>query len=154
WRSDRPPLAGGARSDSRRETRAAIPQVPRDRTLRDRRRVSPAGGPTVDSAETSQRGSLWSPEPPYGQHLSGFDDRLESMRNGWRVAPVPEPVIEDLARATGFPPLIARLLARRGVTNRNEADAFLDPSPDRLHDPLLLHGIEEASEILTRAAAA
>lgn len=45
----------------------------------------------------------------------------------------------------------ARLLYARGITDAKSADAFLNPSLDQLHDPMLMHGMKEAVEILTDA---
>ena len=45
----------------------------------------------------------------------------------------------------------ARLLYARGITDAAQADAFLNPSLDRLHDPLRMHGMAEALDILTDA---
>lgn len=45
----------------------------------------------------------------------------------------------------------ARLLYARGITTAKEADAFLHPDLSQLHSPLLMHGMKEAVEILTRA---
>jgi len=45
----------------------------------------------------------------------------------------------------------ARLLYARGITTATEADAFLHPSLSQLHDPFLMHGMEEAVRILSRA---
>lgn len=45
----------------------------------------------------------------------------------------------------------ARLLYARGITDASQADAFLNPSLDRLHDPLRMHGMAEALDILTDA---
>lgn len=47
--------------------------------------------------------------------------------------------------------LLAAPLARRGVGTPSEADAFLAPHRRGLHDPFLLHGMEEAVERLRRA---
>lgn len=47
--------------------------------------------------------------------------------------------------------LLAAPLARRGVGTPSEADAFLTPHRRGLHDPFLLHGMEEAVERLRRA---
>ena len=38
----------------------------------------------------------------------------------------------------------ARLLYARGITDAAQADAFLNPSLDRLHDPLRMHGMAQA----------
>lgn len=67
----------------------------------------------------------------------------------WVAAEVPE-AGPDLVRA-GLPPLLAPILARRGVTSAEEAAAFLNPSADQLHDPFLLAGLPEAVERLVAA---
>lgn len=45
----------------------------------------------------------------------------------------------------------ARLLYSRGITSAQEAHAFLNPTLDQLHDPMLMHGMKEAVQILTDA---
>ena len=67
----------------------------------------------------------------------------------WFPAPVPE-----AARALadeGVPLPLAELLARRGVATAAAARAFLEPSPDQLHDPLALAGVSAAVERLAAA---
>jgi single-stranded-DNA-specific exonuclease len=70
----------------------------------------------------------------------------------WVQAPTPA-AAEDLA-ADGFEPLVARLLARRGIFTTRAARDFLEPSLDQLADPFLLDGMEEAVGRLARAGAA
>jgi single-stranded-DNA-specific exonuclease len=70
----------------------------------------------------------------------------------WRIAPSP-PEAVPLGAATGQPPVVAALLARRGIRTAADAKEFFGPDPSRLHDPLLLKGIEEAAEILVSASA-
>lgn len=67
----------------------------------------------------------------------------------WIAAPVPD-AAAGLERA-GFPGWLAGLLARRGVTDAPEAERFLTPSLDQLHDPYLLAGMESAVERLLKA---
>lgn len=67
----------------------------------------------------------------------------------WTPASIPA-AAEALGEA-GFSPRLATLLARRGVSDRTEAEAFLKPDLDQLHDPRLLAGIEEAVARLLRA---
>ncbi len=55
--------------------------------------------------------------------------------------------------AAGQPPWLAALLARRGVTDSKDAERFLRPSLDQLHDPFLLAGMEEAVARLLDAKA-
>lgn len=45
----------------------------------------------------------------------------------------------------------ARLLYARGITDAQMADAFLHPSLSQLHDPMRMHGMAEAVDILTQA---
>lgn len=60
----------------------------------------------------------------------------------WIPAPLPEAVERLLA--DGVPRRLAELLSRRGVGDGAEAEAFLDPSPDHLHDPARLAGLPQA----------
>lgn len=68
-------------------------------------------------------------------------------RAEWLEKPTPE-AAAVLAEA-GYG-LLAAPLARRGVRTSSEADAFLAPHRRDLHDPFLLHGMEEAVERLRR----
>lgn len=64
---------------------------------------------------------------------------------------LPEPPAEaHLARA-GFSTHLARLLALRGAENVSQAQRFLEPSLDQLHDPFLLAGLREAVDRLVAA---
>ncbi len=61
----------------------------------------------------------------------------------WNVAaPRPEGA-EKLARA-GIPPLLATILAARGVNSGEEALCLLDPLSNELHDPMLLRDMDRA----------
>jgi single-stranded-DNA-specific exonuclease len=60
----------------------------------------------------------------------------------WSAAPVPEQAAH--LEQVGHPRWLAELLARRGVTDGPEADSFLAPAGDQLHDPTGLQGMEEA----------
>ncbi|KXJ98315.1 MAG: hypothetical protein UZ19_OD1000747 [Parcubacteria bacterium OLB19] len=47
---------------------------------------------------------------------------------------------------------LAQLLFNRGITTKSEADLFLNPSYDsHLHDPFLLHDMEQAVERILQA---
>ena len=69
----------------------------------------------------------------------------------WRVAPVSHGA-RTLAAEAGIDPLLAHLLARRGVRSAEEAARFLRPDGAALHDPLAMKGMAEAAEILVAAA--
>lgn len=59
-------------------------------------------------------------------------------------SPIPEDVSKELAHLNE---LIAKLLFLRGITSKQEAEAFLNPSYERhLHDPFLLKGMDLAVE--------
>jgi single-stranded-DNA-specific exonuclease len=51
----------------------------------------------------------------------------------------------------GLPPLVARLLALRGVGDREEAERFLNPTLGAIDDPFLLKGMAAAVARLVRA---
>ena len=74
-----------------------------------------------------------------------------STETRWVPAPEPDTGWDALLEA-GFTPWSARLLARRGVHDRESARAFLRPSLDDLHDPGDLAGMAEATERLLAAA--
>jgi single-stranded-DNA-specific exonuclease len=59
----------------------------------------------------------------------------------------------DLAREAGLPLLIAELLVARGIANAAEAERFLHPQFDHLHDPYSMLGMERAVERIRRAVA-
>jgi single-stranded-DNA-specific exonuclease len=61
--------------------------------------------------------------------------------------------VDRLSRALGLEPVIARLLAMRGLTDPDAAARFLKPSLDQLHDPSLLAGLPEAMARIRQALA-
>ncbi|TNF79425.1 MAG: single-stranded-DNA-specific exonuclease RecJ [Acidobacteria bacterium] len=67
----------------------------------------------------------------------------------WSAAPVPEQASN--LEQEGHPPWLARLLARRGVTDGAGAASFLAPAEDQLHDPAGLEGMDEAVARLRKA---
>ncbi len=64
-------------------------------------------------------------------------------------APIDESVREQLS---SYDDLTAGLLSRRGITTKESAVAFLNPSyTDHLHDPLLMKNMKEAAERFAEA---
>jgi len=59
-----------------------------------------------------------------------------------------------LAREAGLPLLIAELLVARGVRTAAEAERFLHPQFDHLHDPYSMLGMQRAVERIRQAVAA
>jgi single-stranded-DNA-specific exonuclease len=56
-----------------------------------------------------------------------------------------------LARDCAISPLLARLLVNRGICDPGSAARFLAPSLSEIHDPMLMLGMERATERLARA---
>lgn len=50
-----------------------------------------------------------------------------------------------------FPPIVATVLAARGITQRGQADLFYKPHLNEEHDPLLLPGMRDAIDRTRRA---
>ncbi len=69
----------------------------------------------------------------------------------WEYPDPDEPRAEELAEALGLDPVIARLLVRRGMSTAEEAERFLHPRLDHLHDPFRLADLPRAVDRLTRA---
>jgi single-stranded-DNA-specific exonuclease len=64
----------------------------------------------------------------------------------------PDPaVVERLAREANVSPMMARLLALRGVGTAGESAAFLSPSLEQLHSPYLMRGMRDAVERISAA---
>ena len=68
----------------------------------------------------------------------------------WQVAP-PFDSAAELARRANTAPLVAQVLANRGVATAEAAGAFLNPKLTDLHDPSGLAGATQAAERLARA---
>jgi single-stranded-DNA-specific exonuclease len=71
----------------------------------------------------------------------------------WIDSPVDTESARRLERELKISPLVARLLAQRGITEPAVAQAFLHPSLSHLHAPELMAGMREAVERLRRAVA-
>ena len=56
-----------------------------------------------------------------------------------------------LVRDLGIKPLTARLLTNRGLINSADAEAFLRPTLDQLHDPFLLPDMDKAARRIADA---
>ncbi len=64
---------------------------------------------------------------------------------------VPQDQVQDLARRLRVPPLVARTLIRRGLSDPGAASRFLDPALDNLHDPDLFRDMEKACRRIHKA---
>lgn len=79
--------------------------------------------------------------------------RAKGLQDGreWRVASPPAGLVEEIARGCGVSPTTAQVLANRGVTSAEEAEAFLRADLNDLRDPFLLSDMELASHRLAEA---
>ena len=73
------------------------------------------------------------------------------MAKPWTIRP-PAPEAEPLARALGIPPLVAMVLATRGLADPDAARAFLAPDLSQLHPPEAEPALLVAAERLATAA--
>ncbi len=71
----------------------------------------------------------------------------------WETTPHDAAAADRLAVAIGVPPIVARLLCQRGLTDPERATRFLNPSLDQLHDPLLLADMAVAVDRILAAVA-
>src|SRR4051794_6897065 len=70
----------------------------------------------------------------------------------WTLRPCPHRTAADLAQVLGISELTAGVLVRRGITDSEEARAFLD-ARDPGHDPFLLGDMRVACEQIRTAVA-
>lgn len=72
-------------------------------------------------------------------------------RKVWKAYPERRDLVQQLSSLHGLPPLIARLLLNRGLSDPEAILAFLDPSLDRLTSPFALPDLEPAAARLAHA---
>ena len=73
------------------------------------------------------------------------------MPRQWRFHVHDRGVVGQLARRLGCSPLVAQVLAARGVTTDDDARRFLSAKLNDLHDPAQLPGVEEAAKHIASA---
>jgi len=69
----------------------------------------------------------------------------------WTIPEVDGAAVGRLTEQLNISPLVARLLAVRGITDAGEAERFLNSSEDQFHDPFLLDGMKAAVERIRAA---
>ncbi|NTZ17214.1 single-stranded-DNA-specific exonuclease RecJ [Paenibacillus sp. JMULE4] len=69
----------------------------------------------------------------------------------WSIGSVDPKAADALSQALNVSPLIARLLAVRGLTDIGHAARFLHGGTDQTHDPFLLDGMADAVKRIRRA---
>ena len=73
------------------------------------------------------------------------------LNRRWILTECDTDAARALAREAGLPLLIAELLVARGVRTAAEAERFLHPQFDHLHDPYSMLGMERAVERIRQA---
>lgn len=73
------------------------------------------------------------------------------MEKRWRLKPHDRQMVEQLERAAGVAPIVAQLLASRGIFDSDSIRSFLESKLTDLHDPNLLPGVTEAAKRIHQA---
>ena len=73
------------------------------------------------------------------------------MPRTWRYANHDEPLIRRVAGESKLTPLVAQILVARGYTDPQQIHEFLHARLGELHEPLLLPGVDEASDKIIAA---
>jgi single-stranded-DNA-specific exonuclease len=76
------------------------------------------------------------------------------MPKRWHIQPHDGALVAALERSAGVSPIVARLLAGRGLTDAADVKAFLAGTMADLRDPDLLPGVAEAADRILAAARA
>ena len=71
----------------------------------------------------------------------------------WTIKKHDREAVKKLAGELNVQPLIAALLISRGHETPEKAHRFLNPSPEHLHEPFLLKGMQEAVDRIQKAVA-
>ncbi|MBL8182626.1 MAG: single-stranded-DNA-specific exonuclease RecJ [Blastocatellia bacterium] len=66
------------------------------------------------------------------------------MQKRWTIRKHDADAVNRLAAEINVSPIVAAMLIARGQETAEKATAFLNPSPEQLHEPLLMHGMAEA----------
>lgn len=69
----------------------------------------------------------------------------------WHITHVSGDDIARVAGATSLPPLVARVLCARGMTDIRQIERFMRPSPTHLHDPFSMTDMDAAAKRIVQA---
>ena len=76
------------------------------------------------------------------------------MITRWIYQEAPDQLIVDqLSEEISISKTLSKILVQRGITNREEAKSFFEPSLDKLNDPFLMRDMEKAIERIEEARA-
>jgi single-stranded-DNA-specific exonuclease len=70
----------------------------------------------------------------------------------WTVLDYDREIVSELSAEANVPPIMAKILATRGLVNSEAVSAFLNPQLSDLHDPSTLPDIAKAAERVRQAA--
>ena len=73
------------------------------------------------------------------------------MSRHWSIAPHDRGVVSRISQEMRCSPLLAQVLASRGLNTAGEAKTFLESKMTDLHSPDLLPGIPEATTRIVKA---
>ena len=76
------------------------------------------------------------------------------MPKRWHIQPHDQALVTGLERSAGVSPIVARLLAARGLAGAADAKAFLSGTMADLRDPDLLPGVADAADRMLAAVRA
>src|SRR5437660_7690094 len=76
---------------------------------------------------------------------------MSSISPRWDATPCDEEAAGKLATALNLPPIVARLLCQRGLSDPDLATRFLNPALEQLHDPGMLADMPAAVERILAA---
>ncbi|MBT5077860.1 MAG: single-stranded-DNA-specific exonuclease RecJ [Candidatus Marinimicrobia bacterium] len=66
------------------------------------------------------------------------------IQQQWTYKPFDEAMAKTIAEEFNLPPLIAKVMALRGIINREQSRHFFFPDRDKLHSPFLMEDMEKA----------
>ena len=66
------------------------------------------------------------------------------IQQKWTYKPFNEAMAKTIADEFNLPPLIAKVMALRGIVNREQSRHFFFPDRDKLHSPFLMKDMEKA----------
>ncbi len=74
------------------------------------------------------------------------------MEKRWKPAEeAPIAQVREVMQSLGISPILARILAQRGIANFDAAKQYFRPDPSALHDPFLMHEMQHAVHLLGTA---
>jgi len=69
----------------------------------------------------------------------------------WNIFRCPPELRDELSKQLDIPPLVAQLLIKRGITDPQEAERFLSPLLQHLHDPFLMKDMDKGVDRVLQA---